>query len=859
MYDDASFYSFNSNAQEERSSKLKHKRKQSLPKQPDEDVQADFGLLDGHGEIQEVLQSISPPKATVARRSQSYSDFHYAVHAVLGQKEKKSRRLSSQSKEEDNDEGERGIKNELDFEDWYRDVENGLIDASHDEYTAYQKQLELTKSHIDSILSDTNSTLQLLSSLSASFKAVQDQTTNFQQQCEGILKEQERITGLADDLDRNLKYYSYLGPVTKRLNAPGAGAFVRSTEFSGMLSRLDECLEYMTSHPSHREAATYRSRYRLLMTRGLTLIRVHFVGALREIASDVSRRIADRQLNDTTMSALLYAKFRVGASELKAVAQEIRKRSVVSAGAAPGAEAEYQSLMNELYTSYSATRGRLVIPLSRKKIGEIAMAPSTSKELVSFARSSIGHIRGVCSDEYELWREWFEGEDGLYDFLESVCEPLYDHLRPRIIHENQLFKLCELCTLIQTRYMHDPEDELDEVEPNQLDFSVLIQSALEDAQTRLVFLAQGIVRDDIERYKPKPDVLDYPSRNRRASLSGTKPQGPVTSGRKSSIADPKIPAPKEPQVVDEGDLPNGIWGFDTEAAVQGWYPTLRKAIWLLSRIYKLVNSTVFDDLAHQIVHQTTLSLHHASTLISAKATPTDGQLFLIKHLLILKQQIVAFDIEYVTPDISFDFSGVTNTFWELRERGGLFDPRNLWKFMSSGGGAGALLPKVVENMLDAKAELDGRLRTIINRFIDQCAARITDSVSAPAAAKKKGFDALQAVQQVQQSAEKEVPLLRRKLDEYLDDPRTKETLVASVQEQVVQNYESFYDVFTAEKRSSGKPPSKKGKGREDEVWDPDMFAEWSAGVFNVGRLESFGAGDAGSVSRSRSVSRSGSI
>lgn len=81
-----------------------------------------------------------------------------------------------------------------------------------------------------------------------SFKAVQAQTTTFQQQCEGILKEQRRITSLADDLDKNLKYYNFLGPATKRLNAPGAGTFVRSKEFSEMLSRLDECLEYMTSH-----------------------------------------------------------------------------------------------------------------------------------------------------------------------------------------------------------------------------------------------------------------------------------------------------------------------------------------------------------------------------------------------------------------------------------------------------------------------------------------------------------------------------------------------------------------------------------------------------------------------------------
>lgn len=588
------------------------------------------------------------------------------------------------------------------------------------------------------------------------------------------------------------------------------------------------------------------------------MIRVNFVGGLREIASDVSRRIADRQLNDTTMSALLYAKFRVGAAELKQVAQEIRKRAVLPAGAEPGAEAEYQSLMNELYTSYSATRGKLVIPLARKKIADVAMAPSSSKDLVSFARSSIGYTRGVCSDEYELWREWFEGEDGLYDFLDSVCEPLYDHLRPRIIHETQLLKLCELCTLLQTRYMHDSDDDAEPIESNQLDFSLLIHPALEDAQTRLVFRTQAILRDEIERYKPKKEELDYPARNRRVSLSGTKSQRPIaTSGRKGSVAEPTTPMPKTPMVVEEGDSPNGRWGFDTEAAFEGWYPTLRKAIWLLSRIYRLVNvgvsllhpslalphsiqnllliydiqSTVFDDLAHAIVHATTHSLIYASTLIPSNhphATPADTRLFLIKHLLLLKQQIVAFDIEYVTPDISFDFSGMTSTFHELRSRGGLFSPRSFWRIMG-----GSLIPRVVENMLDAKVELDGRLRTVINDFTTAYASLITAPIDAAATASPR-FDPLAAVSKVKEIAHKEIPLLRRKLDEYLDDSRTKETLVAAVRDLVLQDYETFYDMQTESKDGGAKvSKSKKGKGRDDRIWDVDMFGEWAGGVFGV--------------------------
>ena len=60
------------------------------------------------------------------------------------------------------------------------------------------------------------------------------------------------MTDLADNLKQNLKYYDYLDPVTRRLNAPGAGNFVRSQEFSDMLARLDECLEYMSAHVSVR-------------------------------------------------------------------------------------------------------------------------------------------------------------------------------------------------------------------------------------------------------------------------------------------------------------------------------------------------------------------------------------------------------------------------------------------------------------------------------------------------------------------------------------------------------------------------------------------------------------------------------
>jgi hypothetical protein len=203
-------------------------------------------------------------------------------------------------------------------------------------------------------------------------------------------------------------------------------------------------------------------------------------------------------------------------------------------------------------------------------------------------------------------------------------------------------------------------------------------------------------------------------------------------------------------------------------------------------------------------------------------------MFLIKHLLTLKQQIVAFDIEYVTPDISLDFSGVTNTFWEIRERGGLFNPRNLMRLV--GGG---LLPRVVENMLDAKVELDGRLRTVINEFTSDFATKMTASLPTKFI-EKRNMESGGVISPVCRTIEKEVPLLRQILDAYLDDIRTKETLVGAVQDRVIQIYEEFFDDYTASEKKKGNPISNKGKGRQDAVWDVDTFAEWSEEVFRVG-------------------------
>jgi hypothetical protein len=116
------------------------------------------------------------------------------------------------------------------------------------EVRLYRDQLALSERHLDNLLSDTTSALGLLASLSESFKAVESETTAFQAQCEDLVAEQKRLRDLADEVGTDLQYYAYLEPLTRRLNAPGAGRLIRSEDFLDMLLNLNTCIDFMDQH-----------------------------------------------------------------------------------------------------------------------------------------------------------------------------------------------------------------------------------------------------------------------------------------------------------------------------------------------------------------------------------------------------------------------------------------------------------------------------------------------------------------------------------------------------------------------------------------------------------------------------------
>ena len=94
-----------------------------------EGPKANGSLAGGNYAIEDAIEAqTGPPKATVARRAQSYSDFHDAAKAVLDRTVKRAKG------KDNNHEAPEDMKDDLGFLDWYEGLENDILESSHDEY-----------------------------------------------------------------------------------------------------------------------------------------------------------------------------------------------------------------------------------------------------------------------------------------------------------------------------------------------------------------------------------------------------------------------------------------------------------------------------------------------------------------------------------------------------------------------------------------------------------------------------------------------------------------------------------------------------------------------------------------------------
>ncbi|KAH9444838.1 hypothetical protein Pst134EB_025097 [Puccinia striiformis f. sp. tritici] len=155
----------------------------------------------------------------------------------------------------------------------------------------------------------------------------------------------------------------------------------------------------------------------------------------------------------------------------------------------------------------------------------------------------------------------------------------------------------------------------------------------------VVFRAQAIIQTEVANYLPKNEDLDYPNKLIQADRKR------LESGQISKRSNQPAITPLDHSQPLKSRLP-------AEAVQETWYPTLRKTLWVLSRLHTYVNDTIFEDFAGEAVGICFESIIKASNMMNSvvvsqeagmsskiQANSIDQELFVIRHLLILKEMI----------------------------------------------------------------------------------------------------------------------------------------------------------------------------------------------------------------------------
>nr|AAH96892.1 Cog3 protein [Danio rerio]AAI65273.1 Cog3 protein [Danio rerio] len=174
------------------------------------------------------------------------------------------------------------------FFSWFSKLQ---VQMDQDEASKYRKTRDVLNGYqeqCDAILNDVNTALDHLDSLQKQYLFVSTKTGTLHEACEQLLKEQSELVDLAESIQEKLSYFNELENINTKLNSPTLS--VNSEGFVPMLSKLDECIEYVSSHPNFKDYPVYLTKFKQCLSKAMQLIKSHTVNTLQNLTGQLSKR-----------------------------------------------------------------------------------------------------------------------------------------------------------------------------------------------------------------------------------------------------------------------------------------------------------------------------------------------------------------------------------------------------------------------------------------------------------------------------------------------------------------------------------------------------------------------------------------
>ncbi|KAG2444178.1 hypothetical protein HYH02_009116 [Chlamydomonas schloesseri] len=336
--------------------------------------------------------------------------------------------------------------------------------------------------------------------------------------------------------------------------------------------------------------------------------------------------------------------------------------------------------------------------------------------------------------------------EALSPLLEPLATMLYDHLRPAVVVMQDLDELCELVDILKHEVMGE---QLARRGPGGEALKPLLGRCLADVQGRLIFRVQAYIRDEISGYVLTPEDTDYPAKLLDAAAATTAAAAEQQHHHHSHSAG-DMPEGNGAAAASSSEVAAAAPAAAAADPYASLFPPLRATLLVLSKLYRAVDSKIFGGLAQEAVSACTVAVQNASRAVAKRAagsapalaaansaaaatgagaavvaaagaaaaamtSPLDAQLFMIRNLLFLREQIVPFDVDFAVTDIDLDFSHMRDHLRRImvgQESLFTLGPSNAVVRMLGASG-----PRVLTYQLDSKKELEKALKSVCEALI----------------------------------------------------------------------------------------------------------------------------------------------
>ncbi|KAK5611297.1 Golgi transport complex subunit 3 [Crenichthys baileyi] len=588
--------------------------------------------------------------------------------------------------------------------------ESAKYRRTRDDLNSYQEQC-------DAILKDVNAALVHLDSLQKQYLFVSNKTGALHEACEQLLKEQSELVDLAESIQQKLSYFNELENINTKLNSPTLS--VNSEGFIPTLSKLDDCIEYVSSHPSFKDYPVYLAKFKQCLSKAMHFMKVYIVNTMQSLTSQLTKRDPMGLTNADNAFTLYYVKFRAAAPKVRSLIEQIEQRAEKIS--------EYQQLLDEIHQCYLDQREQLLSPCITSTITDLTK--QNSKDHCALVRSGCAFMVHVCQDEHQLFNEFFSKPTSKLDeLLEKLCLSLYDVLRPLIIHIIHLETLSELCSILKNEMLEDHvQNNAAQLGPP---FDAVGKQMLGDVQGRLVYRTHIYIQTDITGVTTPPSSCHLCVNSRLLPLSSRQQQRIAQSLKEEQMKqmpqEAGFPTCSLKTLIEEETATQAAWNHLVckhlcllRICTACGIPTVRRTLVCLSKLYRCIDRAVFQGLSQEALSACIQSLLKASDIILKNKTQIDGQLFLIKHLLILREQIAPFHTDFAIKEISLDLKKMRDAAFKI------LNPKAVPKFFRLNSHNAILefllegTPEIKEHYIDSKKDVDRHLKFSCEQFIQQ--------------------------------------------------------------------------------------------------------------------------------------------